>query len=101
MKSRHVAVLLLAALLVPLAVLACGKTIGETLDDATITTRVRTALLNDTSVPATQIDVSTSAGIVTLSGEARSKAEAERAVQLARTVAGVKDVKNLIKISSD
>ncbi len=98
MISRPVAALLVVTLLVPLAVLACGKTIGETLDDATITTRVKTALLNDTSVQATDIDVQTSAGIVTLSGEVRSKDEADRIVQRARTVPGVKDVKSQLKI---
>ncbi len=99
MNSRHVAALLVVTFLVPLAMLACGKTIGETLDDATITTRVKTALLNDTSVTATDIDVNTSAGIVTLSGQVRSKAEADRIVQRARTVPGVKDVRSQLKIA--
>ena len=99
MNTRHAALLLAVLLLLPPASLGCGKTIGETLDDATISTRVKTALLNDDSVPA-QIDVSTSAGIVTLSGEVRSQAEADRAVQDTRKVAGVRDVKNQLTIRS-
>jgi hyperosmotically inducible protein len=38
------------------------------MDDATITARVKTVLLNDPQVAATKIDVSTAAGVVTLSG---------------------------------
>ncbi len=97
---RYFAFALVIALLLPLLVSACGKTIGETLDDATITTRVKTALLNDPDVNATQIDVNTTAGIVTLSGGVRSKNEADRAVQVAHGVTGVKDVRSALKISS-
>ncbi len=100
MNIRRAAALLLVTSLLPIAMLACGKTIGETLDDATITTRVKTALLNDTPVSFAQIDVATSAGVVTLSGDVRSKAEADRAVQLARGVAGVKGVRSTLKVSS-
>ena len=42
--------LLVAMLLAPLLLAACGKTVGETIDDATITTRVKTSLLNDPDV---------------------------------------------------
>ncbi len=98
--SRYVPFLLVVTFLLPLAAFACGKTIGETLDDATITTRVKTALLNDPDLNATRIDVSTTAGIVTLSGEVRSKSEADRAAQLARGVAGVKDVRPALKIGA-
>ena len=47
---------------------ACGKTVGETIDDATITTRVKTSLLNDPAVAGLSIDVDTFKGVVTLSG---------------------------------
>jgi len=98
--DRRVAFLLVLSLVLPLVTFACGKTIGETMDDATITTRVKTALLNDPDVNATRIDVSTAAGVVTLSGDVRSKSEADRAVQVARTVQGVKDVRSALKIGS-
>ena len=48
--SYPTAVLLAVALIAPLLLAACGKTVGETIDDATITTRVKTALLNDPHV---------------------------------------------------
>ena len=46
--QRHITVMLLvAALLAPLLLISCGKSVGDTIDDATITTRVKTSLLND------------------------------------------------------
>src|SRR3990170_1921714 len=72
---------------------------GAAMDDATITARVKTVLLNDTQVAATKIDVATVAGVVTISGSVRSKAEEARAIELARTVTGVRDVKSALQIS--
>ena len=100
MLSRRspLARLLLLVLVLPLLAAGCGKTVGDTIDDATITTRVRSALLNEPDVAATRIDVSTSAGIVTLAGVVRSKAEEDRAIAVARQVPGVKDVRSALKI---
>jgi len=80
---------------------ACGgRTISTTMDDAAITAQVKTTLLNDTQLNATKIDVSTSNGIVTISGTVRSKPEQDRAVQLARQVNGVKDVRANLTVGS-
>jgi osmotically-inducible protein OsmY len=68
-------------------------------DDAAITARVKTALLNDTQINATRIDVATSNGVVTMSGAVKSKAEEQRAIQLARQVNGVKDVKSTLQVA--
>ena len=101
MAKRSGIGLLACAFLFPLLVACSGaKAITSSLDDATITARVKTALLNDTQVPATQIDVSTSNGVVTMTGVVRSKADEDRAVQLARQVAGVKDVKSNLRVGS-
>jgi hyperosmotically inducible protein len=70
--------------------------VGGAMDDATITARVKTVLLNDPQVAATKIEVSTAAGIVTLSGSVKSKADEARAIQVARTVTGVRDVKSTL-----
>jgi hyperosmotically inducible protein len=87
------------ALVLPLLVVGCGsKTIGAALDDATITAHVKTALLNDPQVSALKIDVSTTNGVVTMSGTVRSKGEEERAIQLARQVSGVKEVKSTLEV---
>lgn len=88
------AVLLIAA---PLTI-GCGKTVGETIDDTTITTRVKTAMLNDPSVGGMRIDVDTFKGAVTLSGRVKSQAEKDQAIALARTVSGVTEVKDALQI---
>ena len=72
--------------------------VGGAMDDATITARVKTVLLNDPQVAATKIEVSTAAGVVTLSGSVKSKADEARAIQVARTVTGVRDVKSTLVV---
>jgi osmotically-inducible protein OsmY len=74
-------------------------TAGAAIDDATITAGVKTMLLNDAQVNATKMDVSTVNGVVTISGSVRSKAEEARAIELARQVAGVKDVRSTLQVS--
>jgi len=90
---------LIALVVLPLTFAACGKTVGETIDDATVTARVKTALLNDPQVGGMKIDVDTTLGVVTMSGTVKSQAEADRAVQLARQARGVKDVKSTLQVS--
>ena len=68
------------------------------LTDAAITSAVKTKMLGDTPVAGLKIDVDTSAGVVTLNGTAGTRAEADRAVTLARDTDGVKRVVNNIKI---
>jgi len=70
------------------------------LDDASITARVKTVLLNDTQVAATKIDVVSTQGVVTLSGSVKSKADEARAIDLARRVQGVRDVRSQLQVSS-
>lgn len=103
MQLRAVAVVLMLALALPLASASCAARHARpagtaTFDDATISTRVKTVLLNDPDVGALRIDVATTGGVVTLSGVARSRAEEQKAVQLARGVQGVKDVKSNLQV---
>jgi hyperosmotically inducible protein len=77
-----------------------GHAVSASVDDASITARVKTTLLNDPQVNATKIDISTSNGVVTMTGSVRSQPERERAIQLARQVSGVKDVKANLTIGS-
>lgn len=98
-KSRYMTTLLLALVVIaPLLVSACGKTVGETIDDATITTRVKTAFINDLAIGGLRIDVDTFKGTVTLSGAVKSKDEEAKAISLARSVKGVTDVKSTLRI---
>jgi osmotically-inducible protein OsmY len=98
MKLSYFKSLTLAVvLLLPLAA-GCGKTVGQTIDDATITTRVKTAMLNDPAVGGTRIDVDTFKGVVTLSGRVKSQAEKDQAIALARRVNGVTEVKDAMQV---
>ena len=96
-RNRLTALLLVMVLALPF-IGACGKTVGETIDDATITTRVKTAFINDPVVGALRIDVDTFKGVVTLSGRVKSKDEEAKAIALARGIKGVADVKSTLQI---
>jgi osmotically-inducible protein OsmY len=89
---------LLATILATPLVAGCGKTVGETIDDTTITTRVKTAMLNDPGVGGLRIDVDTYKGVVTLSGRVKSQTERDQAMALARKVDGVTDVKDALQV---
>jgi hypothetical protein len=99
-SGRWKALTLALALMVSLTA-ACGKTIGETIDDTTITTRVKTAMLNDPAVGGLRIDVDTFKGVVTLSGRVKSAAERDQAIAIARRVNGVAEVKDALQIIPD
>ena len=98
MHAKRMTALLAAVLLVLPLLAGCGKTVGETIDDATITTRVKTAFVNDPVVGALRIDVDTFKGVVTLSGRVKSKEEEAKAIQLAKQIRGVVDVKSTLQI---
>jgi hyperosmotically inducible periplasmic protein len=89
------------ALMIP-TFLACqtpaGRTAGEVVDDATITTKVKAKLFNDSVVRGFAISVKTFEGEVTLSGGVDTHEQKERASELARSVTGVRKVNNLLKI---
>lgn len=82
-----------------LSVSCGGKTIRPSTDDSGISTRVRTALLNDPQVAAGQINVTAANGVVTLSGSVRTAAERDRAVALARQTSGVTDVRSELSVT--
>jgi len=73
---------------------ATHESTGEFLDDSVLTTKVKTSILGDSRLKSLQITVETFKGIVQLSGFVDSAAAATRAVELARTVKGVKSVNN-------
>src|SRR5688572_25871161 len=95
--GRFTSLILAVALVIPLTA-ACGKTVGQAIDDTTITTRVKTAMLNDAQVGGLRIDVDTFKGVVTLSGRVKSQAERNQALTLARRVSGVTEVKDALQV---
>ena len=76
---------------------AADKT-GEVLTDAAITSEVKTKFLAEPGVSGLAINVDTTNGVVTLKGTVKSKAEADKAVMIARNSKGVKRVVNDLKI---
>src|SRR5829696_6935279 len=97
-RTKLTSVLLAIVLVAPLLAGACGKSVGETIDDATITTRVKTSLLNDPAVGGLRIDVDTFKGVVTLSGRVKTREEETKAVALARKISGVSEVKSTLQV---
>lgn len=102
--------ILSAALLVPAALLipsfsyaadTSTSTTGEYLDDATITTKVKSSFAGDKWVKGRDISVRTDQGVVDLTGTVSSKKESDRATALATKVKGVKAVHNNLKVGSD
>jgi osmotically-inducible protein OsmY len=98
-QLSHWKTLALALLVAAPLTAGCGKTVGETIDDTTITTRVKTAMLNDPQVGGLKIDVDTFKGVVTLSGAVKSQAEHDQAIALARRTSGVTEVKDALQIT--
>ena len=73
----------------------------ESVGDAVITTKIKAEFAKDKDVSALNIKVDTDDnGVVTLSGNAKSQAEADKAVTLARKVQGVKSVRSDIKVQT-
>jgi hyperosmotically inducible protein len=75
-----------------------AATVGNTLDDSIITTRVKTVLLADPDVKGVEIGVVTRKGEVQLSGFVGSQAQIDRAVALAQVVEGVQSVVNQMSV---
>lgn len=67
---------------------------GEYFDDIVLTTKVKASILGDSRLKVLQIDVETYKGVVQLSGFVDTADAANRAVELARRVRGVKMVNN-------
>ena len=102
MQVRHALAAALAAVtfvvLPGCAVTRGQSTVGEYIDDATITTQVKARMVENKQVDAAAISVETLNGTVLLSGFAKSSAERDTAENVARGVKGVKAVKNEISV---
>ncbi len=96
--TRILLAITFSALLAACAGTAKQESTGEYIDDTVITSRVKAVLLNDPAVSGLAINVETFKGTVQLAGFVKTVAERNRAVQLARDVKGVRQVKNDILI---
>jgi len=71
---------------------------GEYVDDTVITTKVKAALFNESSLKSSEINVETFKGTVQLSGFVSSRADINKAVEIARGVGGVTSVRNDMRL---
>ncbi len=71
---------------------ASTKEVGDVISDSWITTKVKSTLLYSSNVKGSDIEVTTNAGVVTLSGKLDTGVERALAVELAENVRGVKSV---------
>lgn len=89
---------IIAVMLAVIVMTACAKSVSTTIDDGSITARVKTAFLGDPLINLERIDVDTFKGMVTLSGQVKTKEAEAKAIELAKTIRGVTDVKSNLKI---
>jgi len=100
-QARFISVVFMTVLLV--SVLGCGATpqkesTGEYVDDSYITTKVKAAILSESTLKSSEINVETFKGVVQLSGFVNSRSDIDRAIDVARSVKGVKSVKNDMRL---
>ena len=99
MKKRNIVVHLLVLLMLIATFAACASTStrqssGEYVDDSVITTKVKSLLAADDFLKSFQIGVETYQGTVQLSGFVNSQKAVDKAVEIAKSVKGVKSLKN-------
>jgi osmotically-inducible protein OsmY len=75
-----------------------GETMGENIDDTTITTTVKAQLAAEKGTTLTRVQVDTNRAVVQLSGVVESAADRARAEQVTRGVGGVKGVVNNLQV---
>jgi hyperosmotically inducible protein len=85
------------------SVLGCASTptqegTGEYIEDSVITTKVKAAILGESTLKSTEVNVETFKGIVQLSGFVSSTTAENKAVEIARGIKGVKSVKDDMRV---
>jgi hyperosmotically inducible protein len=73
--------------------------IPATVEDTTVTAKVKAALLASDGIQATDISVETQQGVVILTGKVADASQAQRATEIAQSVEGVRSVDNRLTTS--
>ena len=89
---------LVAGTVLPAA--AQSRSVGDKVDDAAITAKVKTKLSAERPGNAVKLDVDTKAGVVHLQGTVPTAEDKSKAEQIARSVDGVKEVQNDLKTTA-
>jgi len=103
MKKRNLIIGFFVLLMLIATLMACASTpkqegTGEYVDDSVITTKVKSSLASDDFLKSFEITVETYKGIVQLSGFVDSQKAIDKAGEIARSVKGVKSVKNNLNV---
>ena len=100
-SSMKIVALVAATLLATGCNLMKGKeTTGQYVDDATVATRAKAALVKDSTVSASDFNIDVYKGNVTLTGVAKNTSEVTRAIDDIKRVPGVKSVKNATRLAT-
>jgi len=89
-----VSVIALSGCVVPVT----PNTPPTSMDDANMTMLVKTALLNEAVFKVNQIRVDTIGGVVTLTGVVQTRLEADRVVEMTKTIKGVREIRDGLEI---
>jgi hyperosmotically inducible protein len=73
---------------------------GEVIDDSLLTSKVKVALIDDPITKAGQINVETYRGVVQLGGFVDNAQQKEQATKVARSITGVTEVRNDLRVSA-
>ena len=104
MNTKLATSLMIGALILPVAGYAADtkstkESVKEEVGDSVITTKIKAEYVKDKQVSALNIKVDTDdKGVVTLSGNAKSRSEVDKAVKIARDTKGVTSVTNNIVV---
>lgn len=99
--AKNISAALVAAILTTLIGCTAGlpnESAGEYIDDAVITTKVKAAIVDQPSLKSSEIKVETFKGTVYLRGFVASQVSIDRAGEIARSVSGVRSVKNEMRL---
>jgi hyperosmotically inducible protein len=75
-----------------------SESVGDSLDDAWIHTKIRAKLLGEGEFPGGSVNVDVKDNVVTLRGSVSTMADKTKAEQIAKATDGVKSVKNLLVV---
>ena len=103
MKKRNFAVHFLVLLMLIATIAACAATrtqesAGEFVDDSVITTKVKSLLAADDFLKSFDIGVESFKGNVQLSGFVNTQKAIDKAVEIVKSVKGVKSIKNSLMV---
>jgi osmotically-inducible protein OsmY len=103
-KLRNIIGLVFVSIILGVVTVGCAptpttRTMGKTFDDATLTAKVKTEIAKEQGLgEALAINVDTYRGVVSLNGFVDSQDQIEKAMNCARRVEGVAEVKNNLSV---